>query len=256
MKLKGKVAIVTGASRGLGKAIALGFAREGASVVIAARSEVENDKFGGSIYKTAEEIKALGQAALPLKCDVTDETSVNEMVEKTKKEFGGIDILVNNAGVTFYAPVIETPLKRWELVLKVNIIGAFLCCRAVIPLMVKRGRGSIINISSLAANDRHESVTIPTGVAYGVSKAGLERFTFGLASELGKDNIAVNAIKPVRVVSTEGTRYWMAEADKSEWQSPDKMVSCAVFLAQQDAHGVTGAVASDDELFAWHGLKI
>lgn len=127
MKLKGKVAIVTGASRGLGKAIALGFAKEGASVVIAARSEVENEKFGGSIYKTAEEIKALGQPALPLKCDVTDETSVNEMVQKAKKEFGGIDILVNNAGVTFYAPVAETPLKRWELVLRVNIVGAFLC---------------------------------------------------------------------------------------------------------------------------------
>ncbi|MBN1368518.1 MAG: SDR family NAD(P)-dependent oxidoreductase [Dehalococcoidales bacterium] len=256
MKLKGKVAIVTGASRGLGKAIALGFAREGADVVIAARSDVENPKFGGSIFKTAEEVKAIGQKALPVQCDVTSEDSVNAMVQKAQQEFGGVDILVNNAGVAFYAPVVETPLKRWEMVIRVNIIGAFLCCKTVIPLMVKRGGGSIINISSLAANDRHEDVPIPTGVAYGVAKAGLERFTFGLASELGKDNIAVNAIKPVRVVNTEGMRFWMADADKSEWQSPDKMVACAVFLAQQDACGVTATVASDDELVAWHGLII
>ncbi len=121
--------------------------------------------------------------------------------------------------------------------------------------MIERRGGSIINISSLAANDRYEDVPIPTGAAYGVAKAGLERFTFGLASELGKYNIAVNAIKPVRVVNTEGMRYWMANADKSEWQTPDKMVACAIFLAQQDAHGVTATVATDDELFAWHGLK-
>lgn len=256
MKLKGKVAIVTGASRGLGKAIALGFAREGAAVVIAARSDVENPKFGGSIFKTAEEVRALGQMALPVRCDVTDEESVNVMVQKAQEQFGGVDILVNNAGVAFYAPVAETPLKRWELVMRVNIVGAFLCCKAVIPHMIKRGSGSIINISSLAANDRHEDVPIPTGIAYGVAKAGLERFTFGLASELGKYNIAVNAIKPVKAVNTEGMRFWMADADKSEWQTPDKMVTCAIFLAQQDAHGVTATVASDDELFAWHGLKI
>jgi len=253
MKLKGKVAIVTGASRGLGKAIALGFAKEGAVVVVAARSEVENPRLEGTIYKTVEEIKALGQKALPVKCDVTNEQSVAAMVKQAEKEFGPIDILVNNAGIAFVNSITETPLKLWELVLRVNLVGAFLCSKEVIPGMIKQRHGSVINISSLAANDRGGGI-VPTGVAYGVSKAGLDRFTWGLASEVGQYNIAVNAIKPLRVVDTEGQRFWLPNADKSQWQTPDKMVACAIFLAQQDAKVVTGTVATDDELFAWHGL--
>jgi len=102
-------------------------------VVVAARTEIENRDLPGSIYKTGEEIQTLGRRALPLKCDVTEETSVNEMVEKTIAEFGRIDILVNNADVAFYYPVVETPLRRWELVLRVNLTGAFLCSKAVLP---------------------------------------------------------------------------------------------------------------------------
>ena len=254
MKLDGKVAIVTGSSRGIGKAIAIGFAKEGADVVVAARTEVEDEKLSGTIHKTAQEIQALGCRALPIKCDVTDEQSVNDMVHKALNEFGHIDVLVNNAGVAYYPPVLETPLKRWELVLKVNLIGLFLCSKLVLPIMIKQGSGSIINISSLSATERDIGV-VPTGLAYGVSKAGLERFSFGLAAEVGQYNIAVNAIKPATVVDTEGMRFWMSDADKSQWQSPEKMVRCAVFLATQDAKGITGTVATDVELHAWHGLK-
>jgi citronellol/citronellal dehydrogenase len=253
MKLKDKVAIVTGASRGLGKAIALGFAREGAKVVIAARSEVENPQYPGTISQTAAEIRAIGGNALPLKCDVTDEESVKQMALTALEKFGKVDILVNNAGVAFHYPVVETPLKRWELVLRVNILGAFLCCKAVLPGMIGQKSGSIINISSLSANERHSGL-VPTGVAYGVAKAGLDRFTFGLAAEVGQYNIAVNAIKPLKVVDTEGMRFWQKEGDKSDWQTPEKMVKCAIFLAMQDAGGVTASVSTDDELCEWHGL--
>ena len=250
MKLDGKVAIVTGSSRGIGKAIALGFAEEGADVVVAARTEVEREEMPGTIYRTAEEIQALGRRALPIKCDVTSEQSVNDLVRKTLEQFGRIDVLVNNAGIAYYFPVAETPLKRWELVLRVNLIGAFLCARAVLPAMIERRAGSIINITSRAGERRPS----PTGVAYAVAKAGLDRFTWGLAVEVGRHNIAVNALKPIEIVSTEGMRFWLADTDKSKWRSPEMMVKAAIFLAAQDAGSTTGVVAYDEELCICHGL--
>lgn len=253
LKLKGKVAIVTGGSRGLGKAIAMGLSKEGAKVVIAARTETDNKELSGTIYQTVEEIKGTGSDALAIKCDVTDEENVNDMVEKTLEHFGRIDVLVNNAGVAFYYPIIETPLKRWELVLKVNLTGAFLCSKAVLPKMIDQKKGSIINISSLAADERDEG-TVPTGVAYAASKAGLDRLTLGLATEVGKYNIAVNALKPHKVVDTDGMRLWQPEADKSSWQSADMMVKATTLLAAQDSKGITGTIATDREICTWHGL--
>lgn len=251
MRLKGKVAIITGASRGLGRDFALDFVKEGAGVVVAARTETEG-KLPGTIFKTADEIRALGGRALPIRCDVTSEESVNEMVQKGLKEFGRIDILVNNAGVAWWPPITETPLKRFELVLRVNLIGAFLCVKAVLPTMIKQRSGSIINISSYAANKRVRGFS---GISYGVSKAALERFTWGLAAELGQYNIAVNAIKPLKVIGTEGIlAQTRPDADKSDWQTSELMVKACTLLAAQDATGVTGIVASDDELCQWHGL--
>lgn len=253
MKLKDKVAIVTGGSRGLGRAIALGFAKEGAHVVVAARTEVENKQLPGTIYETVQEIKALGKEALAVRCDVTDEQSVGQLIQVTVDQFGRIDVLVNNAGIAFYYPILETPLKRWEIVLKVNLIGAFLCSKAVLPQMIKQKSGSIINISSLAADERDEG-TVPTGVAYAVSKAGLDRLTLGLATEVGKYNIAVNAVKPHRVVDTDGMRLWQPKADKSLWQSAEMMVQATILLANQDSKGITGTIATDREICTWHGL--
>ena len=253
MKLKGKTAIVTGSSRGLGKDIAVGLAREGANVVIAARSQADKKGLPGTIFKTAEEIRSLGHDALALACDVTDEESVNNMVQKALERYGHIDVLVNNAGVAFYYPILETPTKRWELIIRVNLLGAFLCSKAVLPNMIEREAGSIINISSLAADERDEG-TVPTGVAYAVSKAGLDRFTLGLATEVGRHNIAVNALKPHRVVDTDGMRLWQPDADKSSWQSADMMIRAAVLLACQDSKGITGTIATDREICTWHGL--
>lgn len=253
MKLKGKTAIVTGSSRGLGKAIAVGYAKEGANVVIAARSQTEKKDLPGTIFKTAEEIKSMGYNALAIPCDVTNEESVSSMVKQSLDKFGHIDVLVNNAGVAFYYPILETPLKRWEIILKVNLSGAFLCSKAVLPGMIERKAGSIINISSLAADERDEG-TVPTGVAYAVSKAGLDRFTLGLATEVGRHNIAVNALKPHKVVDTDGMRLWQPDVDKSEWQSADMMIRAAILLACQDAKGITATIATDREICTWHGL--
>ncbi len=254
MLLKDKTAVVTGASRGIGKAIALGLAREGAQVILAARSFVPREGgLDGSIQETAAAIEAGGGQALPVQCDVTREESVQAMVQAAIAAFGTIDILVNNAGVAFFYPIIETPLKRWETVLRVNLTGAFLCARAVLPAMIAQKRGSIINISSLAADER-DAGTVPTGVAYGVAKAGLDRFTYGLAVEVGQSNIAVNGLKPKEPVDTEGMRFWTKPEERQGWVSADKMVKCALFLAAQDASGVTGTVSTDEELSLWHGI--
>ena len=251
MKLSGKVAIITGASRGIGKAIAVGYAQEGANVVVAARTTEEKEGLPGTIHKTAEEVEKLGAKALAIKCDVTKEEDVDNMLRQTLDKFGRVDIMINNAAVAFYAPLLEMPLRRWELVLAVNLRGTFLCCKAVLPKMVEQGSGSIINLSSGAAVRRHLS---PTGLAYGVAKAGIERFTWGLAAEVSKHNVAVNCLKPRGAVDTEGMRFWNPKVDWSQWDSPEMMVKAAIFLAQQDASGVTGTVATDEEYCAWHAL--
>jgi citronellol/citronellal dehydrogenase len=251
-----KVAIVTGASRGIGKAIALGFAREGARVVVAARTvETPSERLPGSINETVAEIERSGGEALAVRCDVTDEASVTAMVEAVLRRFGRIDVLVNNAAVDFPSPVAEMPLKRWDIVLRVNATGPFLCSRAVLPSMIAQGGGSIVNITSNAAAERG-SGTVGYSAAYGVSKAALDRFTWALASEEAGHNIAVNALKPRGVVDTEGMRLWVPEEERTGWVSPAAMVVCAIFLAKQDASGVTGCVAFDDEYVAWHGLKV
>ncbi|HUT68095.1 MAG TPA: SDR family NAD(P)-dependent oxidoreductase [Dehalococcoidales bacterium] len=252
LELKDKVGIITGSSRGLGKILAMGFAREGAKVVVAARTEVEKELLPGTIYKTAEAIKAEGGYALPIKCDVTSEESVGEMVKRVLDELGRIDILVNNAGTAFPKLITETSLKRWELVLKVNLTGAFLCSRGVLPGMIAGKSGSIINITSIDAIARSSGFA---GAAYGVSKAALERFTWSLAAEVGKYNIAVNALKPREGIETEGLMAVSRGVGRERWESPEKFVRAAIFLAKQDASGVTGTVASDEEYCLWHGLE-
>jgi len=254
--VQGKVAIVTGASRGIGKAIALGYAREGAAVVVAARSETApNERLPGTIHETVEQIEALGGRAMAVRCDVTDEASVSALVDRTLAEFGRVDVLVNNAAVDFPSRAADMPLKRWEVVFRVGLTGPFLCCRAVLPAMLAQESGSIVNISSKAGSERGTG-TVGYSAAYAATKAGLERFTWALAAEVGRHNIAVNALMPSKVIGTEGMSMWATEEQKRDFASPDMMVACAVFLAKQDARGVTGCIASDDEYVVWHGLKV
>jgi NAD(P)-dependent dehydrogenase (short-subunit alcohol dehydrogenase family) len=254
--VRGKIAIVTGASRGIGKAIALGFAAAGAAVVVAARSEsAPHEKLPGTIYDTAAIIEAAGGRALAVRCDVTDQASVAAMVERTLAEFGRIDVLVNNAAVDFPSPVVDMPLKRWEIVLKVDLTGPFLCARAVLPTMIARKSGSIVNITSQAGSERG-SKTVGYSAAYAAAKAALDRFTWALAVEVKEHGIAVNALKPAKVVDTEGMRMWATEEEKKTFVPPDTMVACALFLAGRDAKSLTGMVATDEEYIERYGLVV
>ncbi len=262
MLLRGKVAIVTGSSRGIGKAMALGLAGAGAAVVVAARSESEGALAPGTIYATAAEIEALGGQALPVRCNVREEDSIYAMVQQTLNAFGRIDVLVNNAGIGTYRPFLESSVREWDLVLNINLRATFIGCRAVAPAMVEQGGGSIINISSHAATnifsstlgaDPAEGIAL-MGQAYGVAKAAVERLTWGLSAELGQHNIAVNALKPLRPVLTEGFQAQRPDADFSTWATPEAMVKAATFLAGQDAQGLSGAIVTAEELVRRLGL--
>ena len=233
--MKDKVAIITGSSRGLGKILAMDFTRKGVKVAVAARTEVENQRLPDTTYQIAEAIKAEGGYALPIKCDVTSEESVAEMVNKVLDELGQVDILINNAGTAFPGLITEIPLKRWELVLKVKLTGAFLCSTAVLPWMIKRKRGSIINITSIDAITRSSGFA---GTAYAVSKAALEQFTWLLVAEVGKYKISVNALKPKEGIETEGLIAILHGVGKEYWESPEKFIKAVIFLSNQDASGL------------------
>ncbi len=234
--LSGKTAIVTGGSRGIGKAISLALAQAGANIVIAARSEEEPPSLPGTIYKTAEEIKVLGGKALPVRCDVTVSGEVENMVEKAVSTYGAIDILVNNAGVLHGATFLETEISDFDNIWRVNVWGVFLCTRAVLPIMIQRKRGSIINISSGLADSTH-----PGNNAYSASKAGLNRMMIKLAVEVAEYNIAINLLYP-GMIRSEG-QLIRAPANITDSLPPTSIVGPpAVWLAAQDAASYTGKI--------------
>ncbi|HEU4759177.1 MAG TPA: SDR family oxidoreductase, partial [Dehalococcoidia bacterium] len=174
------MAVVTGASRGIGRAIAVEFARAGADVVVTARSsESAPSKLPGTIEATAREVEALGRRSLAIPMDVTNPEQVEEMARRTLAAFGRCDILVNNAGISSPAPFHETPLRRWDLVMNVNLRGPAMCMQAFLPHMVERHSGRIINISSFLAE-----VMLPGMVSYSVSKVALEKLTQYAGEEL------------------------------------------------------------------------
>ncbi|MFC1916716.1 SDR family NAD(P)-dependent oxidoreductase [Chloroflexota bacterium] len=241
MRLKDKTAIITGASRGIGKAIALALAKEGASVVIAARSETEG-RLSGTIYQTVEEIRALGGNALAIRTDVTSEENINDTVQRTLEHYQHIDILVNNAGIGVPGNIVEVSAKRWDLIMGVNLKGTFLCTKAVLPYMMKQGSGSIINLSSILGTR-----VISSGVPYGVTKAAIERFTKGVAREVSEYNIAVNALCPA-YTDTEGLRIANPDKARASLQKVEMWGSYALFLACQDASSLTGKCLTAREL--------
>ena len=239
MRLEGKVAIITGASRGVGKNIALEMAKEGADIVVAARTEqVRDPKLPGTIFETAEELRALGRRALPLRTDVTDEESVQAMVRRALDEFGHIDILVNNAGVMAPGPLHQVPLKRWDLVWRVNVRGAVVCAQGVLPHMMERREGVIINISSIAADQ-------PGGgnISYSVTKQALRKLSQGLAEEVRDYNIRVFALSPEGLVITPGTMYHRLpeQVPNGDFvEAPEEMGRAAVFLCTDAAKQYSG----------------
>jgi 3-oxoacyl-[acyl-carrier protein] reductase len=247
MRLRGKVAIVTGGGVGIGKAYSLRLAQEGAKVVIA-------DIAGEAALKTAEEIKASGGEAVAVVTDVSDEKSVIEMAKKAYERFGRIDILVNNAAL-FTAierkPWDQVTVEEWDRVMAVNLRGPWLCSKAVFPYMKKQGKGKIINISSS---------TIFTGgrvgglIHYVTSKGGVMAFTRALAREVGEYNINVNTITPGFTVSENVAKIYPLEVRNSliktrclkREEKPEDLTGTVVFLASDDSDFITGQIINVD----------
>ena len=252
MKLEGKVAIVTGGSRGIGKQICKTFAREGAAVVIAARTEKPGGKLPGTIHQTAEEIRAFGGRALPIRTDITVDEDVEKMVKATLEEFGRIDILVNDAAANFNAFVADLPVKRWDLMMRVNLRGTFICTKAVLPTMMARKSGNIIAMTSIAA----KRGAPPGEVCYSITKTGIEIFCWGLAPEVKEYNIAVNDLYPTGGVATDGFKEVFKHRDLGDdilkrMKTPEQIAEAALWIAQQDAQTFTGRSVNDDEVRAF-----
>ena len=240
MDIAGNVAVVTGASRGIGRAIAVALAQAGVDIVCTARStEAHPHKvLPGTIEETTHQVQALGRRALAIPMDVSKEEEVEAMARRVLAEFGRIDILINNAAVAAPGTFLEVPVRRWDLVLNVNLRGAYLCARAFLPSMIERRSGRIVNVSSYASHTEGA-----WGLAYSVSKAAMERLTTGLAAELSSSGIAVNALQIERYVTSEGFVYLSPGADLSTWDKPETVGEDLVWLASREP-SFTGQILS------------
>jgi citronellol/citronellal dehydrogenase len=246
--LAGKVVIITGASRGIGRALALGLAGHGCGVVIAAKSTTSSDRLPGSIYSVAEEVEALGGQALPLQVDVRDGDQIEDMVKRTMDRFGRIDVLINNAGALYWTNLLDTPAKRFDLVMNVNARAAFLCCRAVLPAMIQQKHGYIINMSPPL-----DLSMVPGRIAYAISKLGMTLLTHGLAQEVRADNIAVNSLWPVTIIESQASINW-GLGTREQWRKPDILVDCVLRLVQKEPVALTGQALLDEDFLRSEGV--
>jgi NAD(P)-dependent dehydrogenase (short-subunit alcohol dehydrogenase family) len=256
-RLAEKVAVVTGATRGIGKGIALTLAREGADVVVAGRTVEELSHMPGTIYSVADEVRSLGRRALPVQVDVAEEKQVEDMVKKAIDEFGKIDILVNNAGIVVNVkPLWEVTREEWDRIVAVDLTGTFLCCKYVVPHMMEQKSGKIINMGSIQGRQG-----LRGQAPYGACKAAIHNFTLALAKDVADYNINVNAVGPGAVKSyLMESIFGVAlsdagiEKDRVFEQlyetyslfkrevTPEDVGNAVVFLASEEARNVNGSV--------------
>ena len=260
--LEGKVALVTGASRGIGAAIAERFARSGATVVVTARTiDPAASKLAGTIHETVERITQSGGAAMAIAADLSKASERERLVAETVVRVGPVDVLVNNAAVTYFIPVAGFGAKQFQLMFEVEVTAPFHLAQLVLPGMITKGEGWILNISSGAA--RHP--TFPPdparhggGAVYGMCKAALERFSTGLASEVYADNVSVNALSPNRVVPTPGTVFHrLVTGDPNQVvEPPEVMAEAALALCSAAPPSRTGRIAYSQDLLNELGITL
>jgi citronellol/citronellal dehydrogenase len=246
--MKGKVAVITGASRGIGRAIALGLARQGCDIVVAAKSVESTEKLLGSIYSVAEEVEKCGAQALPVRVDVRDAEQIANMATAARQKFGRIDVLINNAGALWWQPLMETPVKRFDLVMGVNARASFLAAQAVLPSMLEQRAGHIINMSPPI-----DLKIVPGKIAYCISKFGMTLLTHGLAEEVSSSNISVNSLWPVTIIESQASINW-GMGRPEMWRRPDILVDCVLRIVQKTARELTGRALLDEDFLREEGV--
>jgi citronellol/citronellal dehydrogenase len=250
--LRGKTLFITGASRGIGLAIGVRAARDGANVVIVAKTTEPHPKLPGTIYTAAEEIERAGGKALPVACDIRDEAAVQAAVAKAVETFGGIDILVNNASAISLTGTLETPMKRFDLMHQINTRGTFLCSQACIPYLKKSSNPHVLNI---APPLHMEARWFAGHVAYTMAKYGMSMCVLGMAEEFRSDGIAFNALWPRTAIATAAVRNLLGgEAAIRGSRKPEIMADAAHVILTRPARECTGQFFIDEEVLASVGV--
>jgi citronellol/citronellal dehydrogenase len=254
MSLAGKTLFITGASRGIGLAIAKRAARDGANIVVAAKTDTPNPKLPGTVFSAAEEIEAAGGQALPIVTDIRDEASVLAAVEAAVARFGGIDILVNNASAISLTPTPATPMKRFDLMFGVNVRGTYLCTQACLPHLTasaKAGRGAhVLNMAPPLSMKPH---WFQHHTAYTMAKYGMSMCTLGHAAEFKRLGIGVNSLWPRTAIATAALQM-IPGVDISKCRTPEILADAAYLVLTDDPAETTGNFFIDDTLLAEHGI--
>lgn len=252
MSFQNKTIFITGASRGIGKAIALRLAKDGANIVVAAKSTEENPKLGGTIFSAANEIIAAGGKALAVQCDIRDENQIQAAVDKTIATFGGIDILVNNASAISLTPTEQTEPKRFDLMHDINVRGTFFVSKACIPYLKK---GSNPHILTLSPPINMDMKWFANHIAYTLSKYNMSMIALGLAAELKKYQIASNALWPRTTIATAAVQNLLGgDALINMSRTPEIIADAAYYILSKNAAAYTGNTLIDEDVLAAEGI--
>jgi len=253
MSLAGKTLFITGASRGIGLAIALRAARDGANIAIAAKTAEPHPKLPGTIYTAAEAIQRAGGQALPLEVDIRDEALVKDALAKTAQKFGGIDIVVNNASAIQLTPTVDTDMKRFDLMHQINARGSFVVSKWAIVFLARAANPHILMISPPL--DMKEKWFAPH-TAYSMAKFGMSLVVLGLAGELRSKGIAVNALWPRTIIATAAIQNLLGgDARMRQARTPEIMADAAYAVFSTSSHELTGRFLIDDNFLAEHGVS-
>jgi citronellol/citronellal dehydrogenase len=254
MSLAGKRIFVTGGSRGIGLAIALRAARDGASIAIAAKTADPNPKLPGTIFTAAEEIRAAGGVALPIQCDIRDENQIESAMRQAAQEFGGIDILINNASAINLTKTEATPAKRFDLMFDVNVRGTFLTSQAAIPYLRESAQaGRNPHILNLAPPLSMNPKWFKNHVAYTMAKYGMSMCVLGMAEEFKRDGIAANALWPRTAIDTAALAM-IPGVDTAACRTPEILADAAYIILNRSSKDATGNFYVDDEVLASEGI--
>ena len=255
MSLKGRTLFITGASRGIGLAIAMRAARDGANVAIAAKTDQPNPKLPGTIHTAAQEVEAAGGKALPMQVDIRDENAIAAAVRQCAEHFGGIDVLINNASAISLTPTLETPMKRFDLMFGVNVRGTFACSQACIPYLKQSAQaGRNPHILNLSPPLNMKAKWFAPHVAYTMAKFGMSMCVLGMAEELKPAGIGVNALWPRTVIATAALQM-IPLVNPQLGRKPEIMADAAYAILTRDARQCTGNFFVDDEVLTQAGVR-